>query len=68
MKEVKTKQRGRDGKRREGEKKKKKNSFFFSSRRRHTRYISVTGVQTCALPIYYNSEKLHDRFNHLKLP
>src|ERR1044072_9438893 len=24
---------------------------FFSSRRRHTRYISVTGVQTCALPI-----------------
>src|ERR1044072_3083634 len=23
----------------------------FSSRRRHTRYISVTGVQTCALPI-----------------
>ncbi len=30
--------------------------FFFSSRRRHTRYISVTGVQTCALPIsLYNS-------------
>ena len=27
--------------------------FFFSSRRRHTRYISVTGVQTCALPICY---------------
>ena len=26
--------------------------FFFSSRRRHTRYISVTGVQTCALPIF----------------
>src|SRR5438046_5766794 len=25
--------------------------FFFSSRRRHTRW-SVTGVQTCALPIY----------------
>src|ERR1039457_405170 len=25
--------------------------FFFSSRRRHTRY-KVTGVQTCALPIY----------------
>ena len=25
--------------------------LFFSSRRRHTRYISVTGVQTCALPI-----------------
>ena len=28
--------------------------FFFSSRRRHTRYISVTGVQTCALPISKN--------------
>ena len=28
-----------------------KGVFFFSSRRRHTRYISVTGVQTCALPI-----------------
>src|ERR1044071_3069294 len=26
--------------------------FFFSSRRRHTRYPLVTGVQTCALPIY----------------
>src|SRR3546814_3056692 len=26
--------------------------FFFSSRRRHTRCAVVTGVQTCALPIY----------------
>src|SRR5881275_871279 len=26
--------------------------FFFSSRRRHTRLFRVTGVQTCALPIY----------------
>src|SRR5210317_478148 len=26
--------------------------FFFSSRRRHTRFLNVTGVQTCALPIY----------------
>src|SRR6056297_3636024 len=26
--------------------------FFFSSRRRHTRFSAVTGVQTCALPIY----------------
>src|ERR1043166_9993643 len=26
--------------------------FFFSSRRRHTRFRNVTGVQTCALPIY----------------
>src|ERR1044071_6798483 len=25
---------------------------FFSSRRRHTRYPLVTGVQTCALPIW----------------
>src|SRR3546814_1778597 len=30
--------------------------FFFSSRRRHTRCALVTGVQTCALPIY--QEKL----------
>src|SRR3546814_16654116 len=28
--------------------------FFFSSRRRHTRCSLVTGVQTCALPIYPN--------------
>src|SRR3546814_1376940 len=28
--------------------------FFFSSRRRHTRCALVTGVQTCALPIYEN--------------
>src|SRR3546814_12340876 len=28
------------------------NNFFFSSRRRHTRCALVTGVQTCALPIY----------------
>src|SRR3546814_8319924 len=26
--------------------------FFFSSRRRHTRCSLVTGVQSCALPIY----------------
>src|SRR5881409_4308131 len=26
--------------------------FFFSSRRRHTRCETVTGVQTCALPIF----------------
>src|SRR3546814_5217225 len=26
--------------------------YFFSSRRRHTRCALVTGVQTCALPIY----------------
>src|SRR3546814_2290970 len=27
-------------------------SFFFASRRRHTRCALVTGVQTCALPIW----------------
>src|SRR3546814_6087679 len=31
--------------------------FFFSSRRRHTRCALVTGVQTCALPIYKASFK-----------
>src|SRR3546814_7716147 len=30
-------------------------SFFFSSRSRHTRCALVTGVQTCALPIYWQS-------------
>src|SRR6187200_90612 len=30
--------------------------FFFSSRRRHTRLCQVTGVQTCALPIYRAAE------------
>src|SRR3546814_2118555 len=29
--------------------------FFFSSRRRHTRCALVTGVQTCALPIWHAS-------------
>src|SRR3546814_3756288 len=28
--------------------------FFFTSRRRHTRCALVTGVQTCALPIFSN--------------
>src|SRR3546814_15880977 len=52
--------------------------FFFSSRRRHTRCALVTGVQTCALPIYpefeyggaadisygnYNSITAHARVN-----
>src|SRR3546814_4670681 len=37
--------------------------FFFSSRRRHTRCALVTGVQTCALPIYDLSagEAPHER-------
>src|SRR5881296_3718256 len=30
--------------------------FFFSSRRRHTRCCCVTGVQTCALPIFCSSD------------
>ena len=36
--------------------------FFFSSRRRHTRYISVTGVQTCALPISVPTVKLQTEY------
>src|SRR3546814_12168460 len=31
--------------------------FFFSSRRRHTRCALVTGVQTCALPIFARSTR-----------
>src|SRR3546814_2580799 len=30
--------------------------FFFSSRRRHTRCALVTGVQTCALPIFESTD------------
>src|SRR3546814_5742670 len=33
--------------------------FFFSSRRRHTRCALVTGVQTCALPIYKIDHQRH---------
>src|SRR3546814_19747283 len=33
--------------------------FFFSSRRRHTRCALVTGVQTCALPIWTLPETHH---------
>src|SRR3546814_2107914 len=36
--------------------------FFFSSRRRHTRCALVTGVQTCALPIFTSPWK----WRHLK--
>src|SRR3546814_4141621 len=35
--------------------------FFFSSRRRHTRCALVTGVQTCALPIFIASEAKQSR-------
>src|SRR3546814_8080261 len=31
--------------------------FFFSRRRRHTRCALVTGVQTCALPIYDRADR-----------
>src|SRR3546814_6626758 len=31
--------------------------LFFSSRRRHTSCALVTGVQTCALPIYRGGER-----------
>src|SRR3546814_8726457 len=33
--------------------------FFFSSRRRHTRCALVTGVQTCALPIFDMGQYAH---------
>src|SRR3546814_9272808 len=36
--------------------------FFFSSRRRHTRCALVTGVQTCALPIWPWIAKTQPRF------
>src|SRR3546814_4407729 len=43
--------------------------FFFSSRRRHTRCALVTGVQTCALPIYllpvYMQVGLHLSASHV---
>src|SRR3546814_1723567 len=34
--------------------------FFFSSRRRHTRCALVTGVQTCALPIFRITFRFYD--------
>src|SRR3546814_7720786 len=35
--------------------------FFFSSRRRHTSCALVTGVQTCALPIYIDIKACRER-------
>src|SRR6056300_267266 len=32
--------------------------YCFSSRRRHTRFLNVIGVQTCALPICLNSSHI----------
>src|SRR3546814_6179591 len=42
--------------------------FFFSSRRRHTSCALVTGVQTCALPIYPMPQPLLPRSydNHMR--
>src|SRR5213082_3849534 len=40
--------------------------FFFSSRRRHTRLCQVTGVQTCALPIYGSHSPLFSRATLLR--
>src|SRR3546814_4982824 len=42
--------------------------FFFSSRRRHTRCALVTGVQTCALPIFAAGVMLAAAFFSLILP
>src|SRR3546814_8325390 len=36
--------------------------FFFSSRRRHTRCALVTGVQTCALPIYWMLDPDYNKY------
>src|SRR3546814_1093048 len=41
--------------------------FFFSSRRRHTRCALVTGVQTCALPIFTPGEEGEERLLRLEL-
>src|SRR3546814_15957021 len=47
--------------------------FFFSSRRRHTRCALVTGVQTCALPIWLKrflapQRDIFGQMTRLKLP
>src|SRR3546814_5811252 len=41
--------------------------FFFSSRRRHTRCALVTGVQTCALPIFKSMENSYPLGEDLSL-
>src|SRR3546814_16511418 len=42
--------------------------FFFSSRRRHTRCALVTGVQTCALPIFFYGNCLKNGMLPIVLP
>src|SRR3546814_4325172 len=41
--------------------------FLFSSRRRHTRCALVTGVQTCALPIWRRSGAIRQLEQHLPM-
>src|SRR3546814_7649280 len=41
--------------------------FFFSSRRRHTRCALVTGVQTCALPIFLSVNNIEVIYDHVIL-
>src|SRR3546814_5517674 len=41
--------------------------FFFSSRRRHTRCALVTGVQTCALPIFVTAQKRGESINSVPI-
>src|SRR3546814_20413564 len=40
--------------------------FFFSCRRRHTRCALVTGVQTCALPIWQRCAQKNDTGHEAK--
>src|SRR3546814_7998721 len=40
--------------------------FFFSSRRRHTICALVTGVQTCALPIFYGLPEIEEQAPFLR--
>src|SRR3546814_2604927 len=42
--------------------------FFFSRRRRHTSFVLVTGVQTCALPICSSIASIRSRAGFLPLP
>src|SRR3546814_4657076 len=42
--------------------------FFFSSRRRHTRCALVTGVQTCALPIFGAETLTFDTYVRQSIP
>src|SRR3546814_4347858 len=42
--------------------------YFFSSRRRHTRCALVTGVQTCALPIFREGDTSNASTNKTVVP